>query len=634
MVTRILVVDDSPEHLKAYSELLRNVVGPKSSSVERDEGDSVVGDVVSVNNVRDAMQRLRSELFGIVIVDLKLPGSSGQEMGGFEIIAESQRLDPSRTIIVITGYGTIELTKRALSQGIFGFIEKSPRAPTELLRTVQRAMEARTKTRHLEEVFVTEGVPQFTFVQPPNFNDIFLDLRKPGKPVIIEGQSGTGKTTCVTKALEKLSSVLSCSILSARKAEDVAFIAQLVADRPAGLFMIDDFHRLDPNLQRDLADIAKLAAEKNDVTSRLPKLILVGINQIGSDLIHLVPDIAKRIGIHRIQHGREEDIRMLIAAGCDQLNISIGDWKVIYQESKGDYWLTQHLCQTLCADNGVTETQSVRFSMQIDLGLLRTRVVDRLRSAYHEGVKQFCRGRRFRPSNDPYYKLLRSIGQQESSIVDLNELANANPDVRGSVNNIKEHRLRVLIAEKPECQNLFHYNAETKNFVIEDPAVFYYIKHLNWDALRKDCGFREGTTSFDFDFAISFAGENRALAKCIADNLEILDASVFFDEYFETNFLGKAWAQQFTEIFSEKCRLVLCLLDRHYREKIWPTFERECFLPRVSEGHVIPIYLDDTKFVGIPSDIVGIKYSFDPEVLGWENDVIDKIVFRLIERIS
>jgi hypothetical protein len=44
--------------------------------------------------------------------------------------------------------------------------------------------------------------------------------------------------------------------------------------------------------------------------------------------------------------------------------------------------------------------------------------------------------------------------------------------------------------------------------------------------------------------------------------------------------------------------------------------------------------LDETKFVGIPSDIVGIKYCFHPEVPGWENDVIDKIVFRLIERLS
>lgn len=486
----------------------------------------------------------------------------------------------------------------------------------------------------LEEVFVTEGVPQFTFVPPPNFNEIFLDLRRPGKPIIIEGQSGTGKTTCVIKAIEKLGTALSVTRLSSRRAADVSAISSLIAEKPSGRFLIDDFHRLATGLQSELANIAKLAAEEDDSSVRLPKLILVGINQVGSELIHLVQDIAKRVGIHRIQAGREEDIGALISAGCERLGIKIDQWQTIFNESQGDYWLTQHLCQTLCAMNDVTESQETVKSLPINLSALRGRVIEKLRSGYHEGVKQFCRGQRFRPSNDPYFKLLRAIGQQDSSIVDLTELANANPDVRGSVNNIKERRLSLLIADKPECEKLFYYNAETKNFAIEDPAVFYYIKHLDWDALRRDCGFREGTKEYDFDFAISFAGENWDLAKCIADNLEVMDASVFYDEFFEANFLGKAWGKQFKEIFSTKCRLVVCLLDSNYANKIWPTFEKECFLPRVAEEEVIPIFLDDTIFVGIPSDIVGIKYRHDPGKVDWMTDAIDRIVFPILERLG
>ena len=485
----------------------------------------------------------------------------------------------------------------------------------------------------LEEVFVTEGIPQFTFVPPPNFNDIFLDLRRPGKPLVIEGQSGTGKTTCVTKAIEKLGDGISVTKLSARKAEDVAEIIKLVSTRAAGRFMIDDFHRLGQDLQTQLADIAKLAAEEGTVTN-LPKLVLVGINQVGSELIHLVPDIAKRIGIHRILVGRGEDIESLIKSGCDKLNIEISDWTAIFTESAGDYWLTQHLCQMLCASNDVTESQNTLKKLKVDVKALRGRVIEKLKSAYHEGVKQFCRGQRFRPSNDPYFKLLKAIGEQDSSLIDLNELANANPDVRGSVNNIKERRLSDLITAKPECQKLFYYSVETKNFAIEDPAVFYYLRHADWDALRKDCGFRNGSKSYDFDFAISFAGENRELAKCIAENIQILDASIFFDELFEDNFLGRAWSKQFQEIFSVKSRLVICLLDKFYSDKIWPTFEKECFLPRVTDGEVIPIYLDDTKFLGIPADIVGKKFSFDPTQPNWCAGVIDNIVFPLLERLG
>lgn len=54
-------------------------------------------------------------------------------------------------------------------------------------------------TKLLEDVFVTEGVPNETFVKPPNYNNILVDIRRPGKPVVIEGQSGTEKTTTVKK---------------------------------------------------------------------------------------------------------------------------------------------------------------------------------------------------------------------------------------------------------------------------------------------------------------------------------------------------------------------------------------------------------------------------------------------------
>jgi Cdc6-like AAA superfamily ATPase len=56
----------------------------------------------------------------------------------------------------------------------------------------------------LEEVFRTEGLPEFTFVAPANYNEILLDIRRLGKPVILEGQSGTGKTTCVRHVVAEL----------------------------------------------------------------------------------------------------------------------------------------------------------------------------------------------------------------------------------------------------------------------------------------------------------------------------------------------------------------------------------------------------------------------------------------------
>ena len=56
----------------------------------------------------------------------------------------------------------------------------------------------------VEVVLVTEGLPKFTFVKPPNYNRILLDICGPGKPVILEGQSGAGKTTCVKRIIADL----------------------------------------------------------------------------------------------------------------------------------------------------------------------------------------------------------------------------------------------------------------------------------------------------------------------------------------------------------------------------------------------------------------------------------------------
>jgi hypothetical protein len=241
-------------------------------------------------------------------------------------------------------------------------------------------------------------------------------------------------------------------------------------------------------------------------------------------------------------------------------------------------------------------------------------VVDTLHHSYDPAVREFCRGRRFRPTNDPYYKLLRAVSEQNKSTVDLNELSNSRQDIKGSINNVKDHRLRVLLEQKETCARLFYYDADTKNFAIEDPALFYYVKNLNWDELRQRCGFRDGILDFEWDIAISFAGENRQFAEFIDKQLRDLDISVFYDRNYEDNYLGSPWSNQFLDVFVEKSRLVVAILDHHHKAKVWPTFERDCFTKRVAEKEVIPVFLDETIFPGIPNDLVSIHFKFSGDV--------------------
>jgi hypothetical protein len=164
--------------------------------------------------------------------------------------------------------------------------------------------------------------------------------------------------------------------------------------------------------------------------------------------------------------------------------------------------------------------------------------------------------------------------------------------------------------------------------------LFYFIRHLDWTRLRSDCGFRQREQSREWDVAISFAGENRELAKHITDELEFLDVHVFFDRLYEDNYLGKTWSEQFKRVFADESDLVVCILDRHHADKIWPTFERDCFTPRQKDGDVIPVFLDDSVFVGIPRDTVGIHFKWEPSDPNWKKEATEQIVMRLIDRMS
>ena len=89
----------------------------------------------------------------------------------------------------------------------------------------------------LEEVFRTEGLPEFKFVPPPNYNEILLDVRQSHKPVILEGQSGTGKTSCVRHILAELDPAAKPEYLTARDPFHVRRIEKVV--HLPGSYVID-----------------------------------------------------------------------------------------------------------------------------------------------------------------------------------------------------------------------------------------------------------------------------------------------------------------------------------------------------------------------------------------------------------
>ena len=166
MATRILVVDDNRDTLRTYVKALRLRIRPKEwKNTLSGEITEPLIEVEDADTFTLALQKLREKPFEILVVDLKIPGPSGEEMGGLEIITESIRLDPLRHVIVITGYGTVDLARKTLTQGVFDFIEKSATAVDDLINAVQRVIE------HIDEKIRRSGNPftPMTGIEPTVF---------------------------------------------------------------------------------------------------------------------------------------------------------------------------------------------------------------------------------------------------------------------------------------------------------------------------------------------------------------------------------------------------------------------------------------------------------------------------------
>lgn len=64
---------------------------------------------------------------------------------------------------------------------------------------------------------------------------------------------------------------------------------------------------------------------------------------------------------------------------------------------------------------------------------------------------------------------------------------------------------------------------------------------------------------FDYDVALSFAGEDREYVKRVADILHAIDVKVFYDEFYEIRTWGKNLYEEFDDIYQKNQNTVLCL---------------------------------------------------------------------------
>lgn len=111
----------------------------------------------------------------------------------------------------------------------------------------------------------------------------------------------------------------------------------------------------------------------------------------------------------------------------------------------------------------------------------------------------------------------------------------------------------------------------------------------------------------NYDVALSFAGEDRAYAKNLAELLRDAEFTVFYDEYEQASLWGRNLYTHLSDVYQNKARYCVMFLSENYAKKLWTKRERESAQARAfkeSREYILPLRLDDTSIPGI-EDTVG-----------------------------
>lgn len=463
----------------------------------------------------------------------------------------------------------------------------------------------------LEEVFKKSGVPTHTFVKPPEYNKILVSLRTKGRCLIVEGPSGIGKTTCVEKVIEVLGMKGMACMLSARRSEDLEIINHLTEWTGNGIVIIDDFHILPKRSKASIASYMKILADEERESD---KLILLGINKAGDSLVNLSADLNNRIDTVKLEKNPDRLVEHLINLGETVLNVKIAAKKEIIELSKGSFHIAQFLCNELCTQEDVLQGLDTPKRLNTSMEILLGKVMEEFARIFYNKARCFAVGSRLRrEGRAPYLHLLYWLSKSDDWTIQVDDIVRLYPGHKISINQIVDKDfLSRLIENNPEIQDVIHYDNNSRILTIEDPKFMFYLRNLQWTKFARQVGFINIRFKYEYDFALSFAGENRDLAEAIATTLMERDIAVFYDRHEQHKILATNVEDYLASIYEKEARFVIPLLSKFFSKKIWTKFESENFRQRFGDNVIIPIWYSDCdhgifdesmKYGGITFDV-------------------------------
>ena len=161
--------------------------------------------VEGADSCQAARKQIQANRFDLVIADIRL-----QDGDGFEVLKFCQDISPETTVILITGYGTVETGIEALRAGAFDLLTK-PLIDAELEMAIDRALSQRTVLEENQQLkaqldlrFGMDNIIGHDHRMQRVF-DMIESVADTKATVLITGESGTGKSL-IARALHRRSS--------------------------------------------------------------------------------------------------------------------------------------------------------------------------------------------------------------------------------------------------------------------------------------------------------------------------------------------------------------------------------------------------------------------------------------------
>ncbi|WP_198170516.1 toll/interleukin-1 receptor domain-containing protein [Actinoplanes awajinensis] len=108
--------------------------------------------------------------------------------------------------------------------------------------------------------------------------------------------------------------------------------------------------------------------------------------------------------------------------------------------------------------------------------------------------------------------------------------------------------------------------------------------------------------TFDYDVALSYAGEDRAYVQQVAELLKQRDIRIFYDEYAAAELWGSDLYVLLDEVYRKRARFAVAFVSAHYVSKTWTRHERQSVQARalIEIGpYLLPVRLDDSELPGL-----------------------------------